>query len=238
MDSIAITRDQSVTQITDHLARVRERVANAASIVDRAADSITIVAVSKKQPVTAISAAYAAGQRDFGENFVQEAVEKMAVLDLPGVRWHFIGHIQSNKTKDIARHFDWVHTVDRLKVAQRLSEHRAYYAAPLNVCIQVNLAEEPQKSGIPANKLSALAGELQLLPRLRLRGLMTIPPANADAAALRGLFGTLQSLQDLLVQQGFELDTLSIGMSADLEIAVQCGSTMVRIGTAIFGVRD
>jgi len=227
-----------VTQITDHLAKVRERVANAASTADRAADSITIVAVSKKHSATAIRAAYEAGQRDFGESFVQEAVAKIEALDLPGVRWHFIGHIQSNKTKDIAHHFDWVHTVDRLKVAQRLNEHRPYYAPPLNVCIQVNLADEPQKSGILASELAVLADELRLLPRLQLRGLMTIPPADADVAAARALFSTLRGLKDQLVQRGFELDTLSIGMSADLEIAVQCGSTMVRIGTAIFGERD
>jgi pyridoxal phosphate enzyme (YggS family) len=238
VDSIAITRDQSVTDITDHLAEVRERVANAASAAGRDADAITIIAVSKRHPVASIRSAYDAGQRDFGENFVQEAVAKIEALDLPDVRWHFIGHIQGNKTKDIARCFDWVHTVDRLKIAQRLNDQRPHYAAPLNVCIQVNLAKEPQKSGIPASELPVLASDLRLLPRLRLRGLMTIPPADADAAAVRTLFDALRELQNQLVQQGFELDTLSMGMSADLELAVQSGSTMVRIGTAIFGARS
>ena len=227
-----------MTEITDHLAKVRERVANAASVAGRDADSITIVAVSKKQPAKAIIAAYEAGQRDFGENFVQEAVGKIEALDLSGVRWHFIGRVQGNKTKDIARYFDWVHTVDRLRIAQRLSEQRPHYAAPLNVCIQVNLAEEPQKSGIPASELAALATALRSLPRLRLRGLMTIPPVDADPAALGKLFSGLRDLEEQLMQRGFELDTLSMGMSTDLEIAVESGSTMVRIGTAIFGARN
>ncbi len=227
-----------MTQITDHLTKVRERVANAASVAGRDADSITIVAVSKKQPTAAIIAAYESGQRDFGENFVQEAIGKIETLDLTGVRWHFIGHVQGNKTKDIARYFDWVHTVDRLKIAQRLSDQRPHYAAPLNICIQVNLAEEPQKSGIPASELATLATQLRLLPRLRLRGLMTIPPADADLVTVRKLFGGLRHLKEQLMQRGFELDTLSMGMSADLEIAVQSGSTMVRIGTAIFGARS
>jgi hypothetical protein len=227
-----------VTQITDHLARVHERVANAASAADRAADGIMIVAVSKKQAPAAIRAAYDAGQRDFGENFAQEAIAKIEALDLPDIRWHFIGRIQSNKTKEIARYFDWVHTVDRLKIAQRLNDQRPYYAADLNVCIQVNLAEEPQKSGVAANELPALAGEVHRLPRLRLRGLMTMPPADADPAAVAALFDALRGYRDDLAAHGLELDTLSMGMSADLELAVRCGSTMVRIGTAIFGPRN
>jgi PLP dependent protein len=232
-----MTRGQSVTQITDHLTRVRERVAKAASAVGRNPENITIVAVSKQNPASAVNAAYEAGQRDFGENFVQEAVAKIEALDLPDVRWHFIGHIQANKTKDIARYFDWVHTIDRLKIAQRLSDQRPHYAAPLNVCIQVNLAEEPQKSGVLVSGLPALANELRRLPRLRLRGLMTIPPADAEPSTVRALFGALHDLLDQLALQGFEIDTLSMGMSADLEIAVQSGSTMVRVGTAIFGPR-
>ena len=216
-----------MTQITDHLTRVRERVAKAASAVGRNPENITIVAVSKQNPASAVNAAYEAGQRDFGENFVQEAVAKIEAL----------GHIQANKTKDIARYFDWVHTIDRLKIAQRLSDQRPHYAAPLNVCIQVNLAEEPQKSGVLVSGLPALANELRRLPRLRLRGLMTIPPADAEPSTVRALFGALHDLLDQLALQGFEIDTLSMGMSADLEIAVQSGSTMVRVGTAIFGPR-
>jgi pyridoxal phosphate enzyme (YggS family) len=226
-----------VTQITDHLAQVRARVNSAALAASRAPEEITIVAVSKKQSIAAIEAAFRAGQRDFGENFVQEAVAKIEAIELPDIRWHFIGHIQSNKTKEIARLFHWVHTVDRLKVARRLNEQRPHHAAPLNICIQVNLAEEPQKGGIAAADVGELAAALRPLTRLRLRGLMTIPPATADADACRDLFNQLRRIRDDLLGDHFDLDTLSMGMSADLEIAVRCGSTMVRIGTAIFGSR-
>lgn len=233
-----MTRNQSVTHITDHLHEVRDRVEKAALDAGRAAEDITIVAVSKKHPAAAIEAAYAAGQRDFGENFVQEAIPKIESLDLPEIRWHFIGHIQANKTRDIAHFFDWVHTVDRIKVARRLSEHRPHYAAPLDVCIQVNLAEEPQKSGASAAEVRQLASEVLSLPRLRLRGLMTMPPVDADVATSAALFHRLARLEQELVADGIGLDTLSMGMSADLETAVRCGSTMVRVGTAIFGPRD
>ncbi|NNC63539.1 MAG: YggS family pyridoxal phosphate-dependent enzyme [Gammaproteobacteria bacterium] len=226
-----------MTQITDHLHEVRDRVKKAASAAGRAADEITIVAVSKKHPVTAVEAAYCAGQRDFGENFVQEAVPKIESLGQSDIRWHFIGSIQANKTRDIARFFDWVHTVDRLKIAKRLNDQRPHYAAPLNICIQVNLAEEPQKSGVAADEVGALVEAVCDLSRLRLRGLMTMPPADADADTIEALFLELARMQSSLVTRGFELDTLSMGMSADLETAVSCGSTMVRIGTAIFGPR-
>jgi len=226
-----------VIQITDHLRQVRDRVKKAAVAAGRAADEITIVAVSKKHPVTAIQAAYSAGQRDFGENFVQEAAPKIESLALPDLRWHFIGHIQANKTKDIARLFDWVHTVDRLKIANRLNEQRPHYAAPLNICIQVNLAEEPQKSGVAADEVGELVGAVRNLSRLRLRGLMTMPPVDATADTIEAVFLELAGIKRSLVAQGFELDTLSMGMSADLEMAVTCGSTMIRIGTAIFGPR-
>lgn len=226
-----------MTQITDHLQRVRDRVKKAAFAAGRAADEITIVAVSKKQPVTAVEAAYSAGQRDFGESFVQEAVPKIESLALSDLRWHFIGHIQANKTKDIARLFDWVHTVDRLKIANRLNEQRPHYAAPLNICIQVNLAEEPQKSGVVADEVGELVEAVRNLSRLRLRGLMTMPPVDATADTIEAVFLELAGIKRSLVAQGFELDTLSMGMSVDLEMAVTCGSTMVRIGTAIFGPR-
>jgi pyridoxal phosphate enzyme (YggS family) len=226
-----------VTQITDHLHEVRDRVKKAASAAGRAADEIKIVAVSKKHPVTAIEAAYSAGQRDFGENFVQEAVPKIESLGQSDICWHFIGSIQANKTRDIARFFDWVHTVDRLKIAKRLNDQRPHYAAPLNICIQVNLAEEPQKGGVAADEVGALVEAVCDLSRLRLRGLMTMPPADADADTIEALFLELARMQSSLVTRGFELDTLSMGMSADLEAAVSCGSTMVRIGTAIFGPR-
>jgi pyridoxal phosphate enzyme (YggS family) len=226
-----------VTQITDHLHEVRDRVKKAASAAGRAADEIRIVAVSKKHPVTAIEAAYSAGQRDFGENFVQEAVPKIESLGQSDICWHFIGSIQANKTRDVARFFDWVHTVDRLKIAKRLNDQRPHYAAPLNICIQVNLAEEPQKGGVAADEVGALVEAVCDLSRLRLRGLMTMPPADADADTIEALFLELARMQSSLVTRGFELDTLSMGMSADLEAAVSCGSTMVRIGTAIFGPR-
>lgn len=226
-----------MTQITDHLHQVRDRVKKAAFAAGRAADEITIVAVSKKQPVTAVEAAYSAGQRDFGESFVQEAVPKIESLTLSDLRWHFIGHIQANKTKDIARLFDWVHTVDRLKIANRLNEQRPHYAAPLNICIQVNLAEEPQKSGVVADEVGELVEAVRNLSRLRLRGLMTMPPVDATADTIEAVFLELAGIKRSLVAQGFELDTLSMGMSVDLEMAVTCGSTMVRIGTAIFGPR-
>jgi pyridoxal phosphate enzyme (YggS family) len=226
-----------VTQITDHLHEVRDRVKKAASAAGRAADEIKIVAVSKKHPVTAIEAAYSAGQRDFGENFVQEAVPKIESLGQSDICWHFIGSIQANKTRDVARFFDWVHTVDRLKIAKRLNDQRPHYAAPLNICIQVNLAEEPQKGGVAADEVGALVEAVCDLSRLRLRGLMTMPPADADADTIEALFLELARMRSSLVTRGFELDTLSMGMSADLEAAVSCGSTMVRIGTAIFGPR-
>ena len=233
-----MARNQSVTHITDHLRGVRDRVEKAASAAGRSADEITIVAVSKRHSAAAIEAAYSAGQRDFGENFVQEAVPKIESLDLSDIRWHFIGRIQANKTRDIARHFDWVHTVDRLKIARRLNEQRPHYAAPLNICIQVNLAEEPQKSGIAAGEVGELAEAVHDLSRLRLRGLMTMPPADAATDAVEALFLELARIERSLVARGLAMDTLSMGMSGDLETAIACGSTMLRIGTAIFGPRD
>lgn len=226
-----------MTQITDHLYQVRDRVKNAAAVAGRATDEITIVAVSKKHSVAAIEAAYSAGQRDFGENFVQEAVPKIESLNRPDIRWHFIGRIQANKTKDIARLFDWVHTVDRFKIANRLNEQRPHYAERLNVCIQVNLAEEPQKNGVGAAEVGELVEAVRELPRLHLRGLMTIPPVGASTDSVESLFLELARIAHQLAAQGVELDTLSMGMSADLETAVACGSTMLRIGTAIFGPR-
>ncbi len=226
-----------MTQITAHLRQVRDRVNKAASAAGRDAADVRIVAVSKKHPVTAIEAAYAAGQRDFGENFVQEALPKIRSLNGSDIRWHFIGSIQANKTKDIAQFFDWVHTVDRIKIANRLNEQRPHYAEPLNICIQVNLAEEPQKSGVAADEVDELAKAICKLSHLRLRGLMTMPPADATTDTIEALFLELARIKRSLVTQGIELDTLSMGMSTDLETAVSCGSTIVRIGTAIFGPR-
>jgi hypothetical protein len=227
-----------VTQITDHLAKVRMRVTNAARVAGRAADDVTIVAVSKRQPAAAIERAHRAGQRQFGESFVQEALAKMQVLDLPDIEWHFIGRVQANKTRDIARAFDWVHTVDRLKVARRLDEQRPHYAPRLNVCLQINLADEPQKGGIAAEDAADLAPCVAELPRLHLRGLMTIPPEGAGVEESTAWFARLRELQQRIVVGGVPLDTLSMGMSADFEAAIASGSTMIRVGTAIFGARE
>ncbi len=195
------------------------------------------MAVSKTFPATAVREAAAGGQRDFGENYLQEALEKLdATADLPLI-WHFIGPIQSNKTRPIAERFDWVHTVDREKIARRLSEQRPETRGPLNVCIEVNVSGEATKSGVPPAAVPALARVVAALPRLRLRGLMAIPEPTADMDLQRQRFATLRELNESLVREGLALDTLSMGMSADLEAAIAEGATMVRVGTAIFGER-
>jgi pyridoxal phosphate enzyme (YggS family) len=237
MDSISNGPGQNVTQITDHLARVKRRVESALREAGRTPDAATILAVSKGHPAAAIEAAYRAGQRHFGENFVQEALAKMNRVDHSDIEWHFIGHVQSNKTRDIAERFDWVHTVDRLKIASRLNQQRRRHAVPLQVCIQVNQAAEPQKGGVAESGVEALARTIMELPRLRLRGLMTIPPLLAEPSECEALFARLRRLKERLTAEGIPLDTLSMGMSADLEVAVQQGSTIVRVGTAIFGPR-
>jgi len=193
--------------------------------------------VSKTFPAAAVRAAYDAGQRDFGENYVQEALEKkLALSDLP-LHWHFIGPIQSNKTRVIAEHFDWVHSIAREKIAQRLAEARPVGHKALNVCIQVNLSNETSKSGVAAVNLLPLAQAVRALPRLTLRGLMAIPEPSTDPGQQRARFAELRLLQQQLNTHGFELDTLSMGMSQDLEAAVLEGATIVRVGTAIFGER-
>jgi PLP dependent protein len=220
-----------VTQITDHLADILERVARASGASQR---SVMIVAVSKQQPVAVIREAFGAGQRHFGESYVQEAAAKMAALaDLP-ITWHYVGRIQTNKTREIAERFHWVHTVDRDKTAARLNAQRPYFAPPLNVLIQVNQAGEPQKGGVRPADAASLARAIEQLPRLQLRGLMTIPPAGPDA---HEWFTRLAALQAELVGQGLPLDTLSMGMSADFEAAIAAGSNCVRVGTGIFGAR-
>jgi PLP dependent protein len=238
VDSIANSRYQSVTDITDHLARVTRRVRDALIEAGRPEDAVTIVAVSKLQPATAIEAAFRAGQRHFGESYVQEALAKMELVRELPIEWHFIGRIQANKTRAIARHFQWVHTVDRLRIAMRLNEQRPHFAPPLNVLLQVNQAGESQKGGVAEAELEGLARAVAGLPRLRLRGLMSIPPAGGTAAETTGLFARLRELRDGLLASGLDVDTLSMGMSADYELAVEEGATMVRIGTAIFGPRE
>lgn len=217
-----------------------ERLRNALKDAGRAQDAAKLLAVSKTKPAAMIRQAWQLGQREFGENYLQEALEKQAeLIDLEGIVWHFIGPLQSNKSRSVAEHFDWVHSVDRLKIAKRLSEQRPTHLAPLNICLQVNISREASKAGVLTEELETLAKEVATLPNLQLRGLMAIPaPAEGlDAqrqplAALRKALTTLQSsLPDA------PLDTLSMGMSDDLEAAVLEGATLVRLGTAIFGAR-
>ena len=225
------------TTLQARLSTVRERIAGACAAVGRSTESVCLVAVSKTFPATAVREAAAGGQRDFGENYLQEALEKLdSAADLPLV-WHFIGPIQSNKTRPIAERFDWVHTVDREKIARRLSERRPEARGPLNVCIEVNVSGEASKSGVAPADVPALARVVASLPRLRLRGLMAIPEPTADPDLQRRRFATLRELKESLVREGLAPDTLSMGMSADLESAIAEGATMVRVGTAIFGER-
>ncbi len=226
-----------MTQITDHLAETLERVRFAQSAAGRSGADVTVLAVSKQQSVAAIRAAYQAGLRNFGENFVQEAIVKFKELDALDITWHFIGRIQSNKTRDIAELFQWVHTVDRLKIATRLNDQRPHFSPPLNVCIQVNQAGETQKGGVQESEVADLARAVMSLPRLRLRGLMTLPPTTPDPQTTTPLFARLNRLKEVLIEAGIPLDTLSMGMSTDFEVAIGQGSTIVRIGTAIFGPR-
>ncbi|WAH59161.1 YggS family pyridoxal phosphate-dependent enzyme [Pseudomonas silvicola] len=224
-----------MSTIADNVLRVSARIHDAARAVQRDPASIGLLAVSKTKPAEAVREAFAAGIEEFGENYLQEALGKQAQLtDLP-LTWHFIGPIQSNKTRAIAEHFAWVHSVDRLKIAQRLSEQRPADLPPLNICIQINVSGEASKSGCTPADLPALATAIAALPRLRLRGLMAIPEPTEDRAAQDAAFATVRTLQESL---NLPLDTLSMGMSHDLEAAVAQGATWVRIGTALFGARD
>ena len=224
-----------MSTIAGNIAQVEARIRAAALAVQRDVTSIHLLAVSKTKPAAALREAYAAGVRDFGENYLQEARAKQVELaDLP-LCWHFIGPIQSNKTRDIAEHFAWVHSVDRLKIAQRLSEQRPANLPPLNICIQVNVSGEASKSGCTPADLPALAAAISALPRLKLRGLMAIPEPTEDRAEQDAAFATVRTLQESL---NMGLDTLSMGMSHDLESAIAQGATWVRIGTALFGARD
>ncbi|MFP5499700.1 MAG: YggS family pyridoxal phosphate-dependent enzyme [Gammaproteobacteria bacterium] len=224
-----------MSTIADNIGLVSERIRAAAEAAQRDAGSVHLLAVSKTKPAQAVREAYAAGIRDFGENYLQEALGKQAELtDLP-LSWHFIGPIQSNKTRAIAENFAWVHSVDRLKIAQRLSEQRPADLPPLNICIQVNVSGEASKSGCTPADLPALAEAISALPRLKLRGLMAIPEPTDDRAEQDAAFATVRDLQASL---DLGLDTLSMGMSHDLESAIAQGATWVRIGTALFGARD
>jgi len=230
-----------MSDIAQQLNKVQQRIKDSASKAGRNTDKITLLAVSKTRPIDDLIVALEAGQHAFGENYLQEAVEKITAMKQkrPGakVEWHFIGPIQSNKTSTIAEHFDWVHSVDRLKIAQRLNDQRSS-DVPLNICIQINISNEVSKSGVSIEELADLAKAIQNLPKLRLRGLMAIP-ASSDSFEQQCLpLRLLKQQFDSLNQQGFKLDTLSMGMSGDLEAAIQEGATIVRIGTDIFGARQ
>ena len=226
-----------MTTIAENLQAVHGRILHAVAAANRAPDSVRLLAVSKTFGASAVVTAWQAGQRAFGENFVQEALDKIAELGQPDIEWHFIGPVQSNKTHPIAEHFAWVHSVDREKIARRLNDARPPHLPPLNVLIQVNVSDEASKSGVVPGEERALAAMIRTLPRLRLRGLMAIPEPTSDVAVQRRRFALLRSLQQGLQADDSSVDTLSMGMSDDLEAAIAEGSTMVRIGTAIFGSR-
>jgi hypothetical protein len=228
-----------MTMIGDKLQQVRARIVTACTTAGRDPASVRLLAVSKTIDAGAVRAAHAAGQRAFGENYVQEGVTKIeALADLrERLEWHCVGPLQSNKTRLVAAHFDWVHSIDRLKIAERLAEQRPAHLAPLQVCLQLNVDGGANKSGVAAEEALALAQAVARLPRLRLRGLMAIPEPAPDFAAQHALFVRAAVLFEQIRAAGIALDTLSLGMSADLEAAIAAGSTMVRVGTAIFGQR-
>ena len=216
---------------------VRARIAAAARAACREPDAIALLAVSKTFTAEAVRAAHAAGQREFGENYVQEGMEKIAALSALPLVWHFIGPVQSNKTRSIAEHFDWVHSVAREKIALRLAQARPPELGPLDICLQVNVSGEASKSGVAPEEVRPLAEAVRALPRLRLRGLMAVPEPSDDIELQRRRFRGLRILLEQLNAAGFGLDTLSMGMSQDLEAAIMEGATIVRVGTAIFGER-
>src|SRR3984957_5789999 len=223
--------------LTLHVNHVRSRIRSAAMAAGRNPESVTLVAVTKAKSAELVRLAATAGVTDFGENYLQEAQVKMDQLADMKLTWHFIGGIQSNKTRTIAERFDWVQSVDRFSVARRLSEQRPFHAPPLNVCIQVALVPESTKGGVAPEALAELATAVAGLPRLKLRGLMCVPPPQPNAAAERAVFGALRAALDDLNAGGLQLDTLSMGMSGDFESAIAEGATLVRIGTALFGDR-
>jgi len=229
--------DSAERNLRNNWEETRKRIATTASRWGRLCDSVGLVAISKGHPASALRAVAGFGQRDFGENYLQEAVPKIQALADLSPTWHFTGQLQGNKTRTVAEHFQWVHTLDRERIAVRLNEQRPHYAPPLNVCLQVSLEQEPGKGGVPPEHLLTLAQSVAQLPKLKLRGLMCIPPPRETFEEQRALFEQLADCQRRLVAAGFALDTLSMGMSADLEAAVAAGATWVRIGTAIFGMR-
>jgi len=226
-----------VIRVTENFRKIQDLLAKSAREAGRPEDSVRLLAVTKGQPAAAVSEAVSAGQKAFGESFVQEAVKKIAEVGRDDLEWHFIGHLQSNKTRQVAEQFQWVHTVDRLKIAERLSRQRPYYATDLNVCLQVMIDPEDDKSGVTAEGLPDLAAAVVALPKLKLRGLMCIPAVRHDFEAQREPFRRLRTLAEGLTAVGIDTDTLSMGMSADFVAAIHEGATLVRIGTALFGPR-
>lgn len=225
-----------MTIISDSLQVIQANILQAKESANRK-DQVKLLAVSKAQEAGKLREAYLAGQTAFGENYVQEAINKQALLEDCNIEWHFIGPIQSNKTQLIAQHFSWVHSVDRLKIAQRLSNARANIQPPLNICIQFNSSDEASKSGVQIQELENLANKISKLPNLKLRGLMAIPAPTSDIAKQHMQFKIVKEAFTHLQQSGFDIDTLSIGMSGDYAAAIQEGATIVRIGSAIFGPR-
>jgi pyridoxal phosphate enzyme (YggS family) len=227
-----------VIGVTENLALISDLLAFSAVDAEREPDAVKLLAVSKKQPLSKILAAVDAGQRDFGENFVQEGLEKIDQTKDLNLVWHFIGHLQNNKTRLVAENFDWVHTIDKLKTARRLSEQRPAALGPLNICLQVNIDGEPGKSGIAIDALPELAAACVELPNIKLRGLMCLPAIRPEFEQQRLPFARLRELADTLRDNGVATDTLSMGMSGDYRAAIFEGATIVRIGTALFGDRD
>jgi PLP dependent protein len=223
--------------LTAHVNRVRAQITKAAEAAGRDPASITLIAVSKAKSAESVREAATAGVTDFGENYLKEALGKLDQLADVAARWHFIGGLQSNKTRAVAERFDWVHSIDRLAVARRLSDQRPFHAPPLNVCLQVALVPEPGKGGVPPAEVADLARRCAELPRLKVRGLMCVPPPEPDPRAQRAVFARLRAMRDALKADGLDLDTLSMGMSGDFEAAIAEGATHVRVGTAIFGNR-
>ena len=224
-----------MTSANDRYQLLRQQIETAASAAGREPASVQLLAVSKRQPVDAIAELAALGQTRFGENFVQEACAKIAALRDLALEWHFIGRLQSNKTRDVATHFSWVHSVDRVKIAQRLNDQRPPAAAPLNVCIEVNISSEPGKGGVGTDELAGLAAQIRALPRLKLRGLMALPAPTDDIVRQRESFAALARLAASVADNDF--DTLSMGTSGDFAAAIAEGATIVRVGTALFGPR-
>jgi len=227
-----------VIKVTENFRKIQDLLAKATADAGRPTEAVRLLAVSKRKSVAAILAAVAAGQRDFGENFVQEGVSKVLQINNSDLNWHFIGHLQANKTNVVAEHFHWVHTIERLKIARRLSRQRPHYADDLNVCIQVNVDREEDKSGVLAENLLELAQAVATLPKLRLRGLMCLPAIRETFEEQRAPFAQLRMHLEELQGLGLELDTLSMGMTGDYAAAIHEGATIVRIGTALFGERE